>query len=241
MVIYGQTDVGKVRESNQDMYCFKVISDNLGFAVVCDGMGGENGGKVASKIACDTIYKYLDAHLKEGLDEQEYKNIMVTAVSDGNVAVYDYSLEKKEYIGMGTTVVALVVVNNKAYIAHVGDSRVYMLKSGEFYQITKDHSLVQNLVEQGKITQEQAKNHPQKNMITRAVGVSFFVDVDYIQVNSIKDVSFLLCSDGLTNSCDNEQIKSVLENTPKESVCKTLIDMANDAGGIDNITAVYIA
>lgn len=241
MRLFGKTDRGKVRSTNQDVFYFEKLSENSCFGLVCDGMGGENGGQIASALAGETIKEMLIKNLREDLDDEEYKNIIVAAVSEGNVAVYDRSIRDEQYMGMGTTVVLAVVVKDKAYIAHVGDSRVYLLKDKELYQVTKDHSIVQTLLEQGKITPQEAIHHPQKNMITRAVGISRFVDIDFIEISTMEGASLLLCSDGLTNICTDEEIKEILLQTPPQDVCDTLVNRANEGGGTDNITTVYIS
>lgn len=240
MLVYGKSDIGLHRSSNQDEFRTCVTDEGISFGLVCDGMGGENGGNVASHIASETIYDNLVENLKPGLTDEDYKNIIVSAVSEGNVAVYDMSLDNKQYMGMGTTAVLVVVVGDQAFIAHVGDSRVYMIREDDMRQVTKDHSVVQTLLEQGKITPDEIENHPQKNMITRAIGISCFVDIDYIEIKNISDVTFLLCSDGLTNNCSDEEIKNVITNTAQEEICSELIELANGSGGTDNITAVVM-
>ncbi len=240
LYIFGKTDIGKMRSSNQDVYYFYQLNEQAAFGLVCDGMGGENGGHIASAIASNVIYHSIIEHYQDDMSDDEYKSLLISSVSSGNIAVYDKSLENQHYMGMGTTVDLLLLVKDKAYIAHVGDSRVYMLRDKELYQVTKDHSMVQTLLEQGKITQDQAQHHPQKNMITRAVGVSCFVDIDYIEISNVLDTTFLLCSDGLTNTCTDEKIQDILNQTSPEKVCDTLVTMANDAGGMDNITVVYM-
>lgn len=240
MLIFGKTDIGLRRSTNQDEYRIHVLDDDICFGLVCDGMGGENGGNVASAVASETICRDLLRDLHAGLEEEDYKNIIVSAVSDGNVAVYDKSLEDKQFMGMGTTVVLAVVVGEKAYIAHVGDSRVYLIRDDKIHQITKDHSVVQTLLEQGKITPDEVQGHPQKNMITRAIGISCFVDIDYIEISSVADARLLLCSDGLTNACSDEKIKEIVLTHQPEQICDALIAAANEAGGSDNITAVVL-
>ncbi len=240
MLIYGKTDIGRMRSTNQDIYRFKHLDENACFGIVCDGMGGENGGQIASAIAGQTIFEKLIENYQPDLDHEGYKDIIISAVSDGNIAVYDKSLGNELYMGMGTTVVAVLIVKETAYIAHVGDSRVYMLRDGDLYQVTKDHSIVQTLLEQGKITPDEAHHHPQRNMITRAVGVSCFVDIDYIEISNIEKSDFLLCSDGLTNTCGDDVIENILNTIPPDKVCDTLIDLANEAGGVDNITTVFM-
>lgn len=241
MLVYGKTDIGKVRSSNQDVYCIKTFDKNASLGIVCDGMGGENGGQIASAVASRAIFETIQKRYKPNMTDEDYKNIVITALSDGNLAVYEKAKEDlQNYKGMGTTAVVSLVVNNKAYIAHVGDSRLYLIREDEMFQLTKDHSMVQMLIDQGKLSKEQAENHPKKNMITRAVGVGKFVDIDYIQISNLNDCSLLLCSDGLTNTCSDEQIKNVIIREKAEDVCDVLINLANEAGGMDNITAVYM-
>lgn len=239
-MLFGKTDIGQNRATNQDEFRICSIAEDLCFGMVCDGMGGENGGNVASGIASEVISRHLKEHLKPGLRDEDYKNIIVSAVSEGNVAVYDKSLEDECYLGMGTTVVLAVVSGDKAFIAHVGDSRVYLIRDGKIHQLTRDHSLVQSLLEQGKIKPEEVNNHPQKNMITRAIGISCFVDIDYIEVSHVENGALLLCSDGLTNTCDDDTIREIVLTSEPKEICDRLVERANQNGGPDNITAVVI-
>lgn len=240
MMIYGKTDIGRHRSSNQDEFAYSILNERVCFGLVCDGMGGENGGQVASAMAAQTIYELLHAHLTADLTEEQVKAVLVQAVSKANEAVYRCSLQNPEYSGMGTTAVVAAVLDGKGYVVHVGDSRAYRFKAGELSQITKDHSLVQNLVEQGEITREQAKTHPQKNMITRAVGVSDKVDIDFVFLGELGSGSILLCSDGLSGLCEQSEMEEILLQTPPNQVCEMLVEQANRNGGFDNITAVYL-
>ncbi|HIR41398.1 MAG TPA: Stp1/IreP family PP2C-type Ser/Thr phosphatase [Candidatus Egerieicola pullicola] len=240
MMIYGKTDIGRHRSSNQDEFAYSILNERVCFGLVCDGMGGENGGQVASAIAAQTIYEILHDHLTPELTDEQVKAVLVQAVSRANEAIYRRSLQQPEYLGMGTTAVVAAVLDGKGYVVHVGDSRAYRFKAGELSQITKDHSLVQSLVEQGKITQEQAKDHPQKHMITRAVGVASKVDIDFVCLGDIGSGSILLCSDGLSGLCDQAEMEEILLSTPPNQVCEALVDQANQNGGFDNITAVYL-
>ncbi len=240
MMIYGKTDIGRHRSSNQDEFAYSILNERVCFGLVCDGMGGENGGQIASTTAAQTIYELLHAHLTAELTEEQVKAVLVQAVSQANEAVYRRSLQEPEYSGMGTTAVVAVVLDGKGYVVHVGDSRAYRFKAGELNQITKDHSLVQSLVDQGKITQEQAKNHPQKNMITRAVGVTGKVDIDFVSLGDLGSGSILLCSDGLSGLCEQSEMEEILLQTPPNQVCETLVEQANRNGGFDNITVVYV-
>ena len=240
MMIYGKTDIGRHRSSNQDEFAYSILNERVCFGLVCDGMGGENGGQIASAMAAQTIYELLHTHLSADLTEEQVKAVLVQAVSQANEAVYRRSLQEPEYLGMGTTAVVAAVLDGKGYVAHVGDSRAYRFKAGELSQITKDHSLVQSLVEQGKITQEQANDHPQKNMITRAVGVSGKVDIDFVSLGDLGSGSILLCSDGLSGLCEQSEMEEILLQTPPTQVCEVLVEQANRNGGFDNITAVYL-
>lgn len=240
MIVFGTSDIGRQRSSNQDEYRTGNFGAGVTFGLVCDGMGGEKAGNVASHMACDTICAYLEQHLTPQTPQEEYKQILISAIRIGNETVYEQSLLHQQYTGMGTTAVLVIAASDKAYIAHVGDSRVYMLRDGEITQVTTDHSLVQTLLEQGEITADEMHTHPQKNMITRAVGINNVVDVDYIEISDTTDTIFLLCSDGLTNGCSDEEIKNVILNSKMEQICINLIERANDAGGNDNITAVVM-
>lgn len=248
MELNGLTDVGLKRENNQDCYFTKKIDDNVCFAIVCDGMGGQNGGQIASKIACDTI----EAHLleigddlktqKENPDEsvEDIKSIMIRGMSKANMAVHEASLQDENYKGMGTTAILVVIIDDFAYITHIGDSRVYILNGKKLSQITKDHSVVQELVDQGELTMQEALNHPNKNMITRAVGVNLLVNIDYLKIPFEDGNKLLICTDGLTNMVQDFVIENVLINHNCVESSKQLIELANKAGGYDNISVVVI-
>lgn len=248
MDISGLTDVGQKRDNNQDNFCIKKIDDNVCFAIVCDGMGGQNGGQLASKIACDII----EAHLEEIGDElktqgensdetvEDIKSIMIRAMSKANMSVHEASLIDDAYKGMGTTAILVVVIDDLAYITHIGDSRVYILNDKKLSQVTKDHSVVQELVDQGELTKEEALNHPNKNMITRAVGVNLLVDIDYLKIPFEEGNKLLICTDGLTNMVQDFVIENILMKHNAEESSKQLIELANKAGGYDNITVVVI-
>lgn len=248
MDIKGFTDVGKRRENNQDNFCIKQVSENTCFAIVCDGMGGQNGGQLASKIACDIIEEHLleigeDLQLqKENIDEsvEDIKSIMIRGMSKANIAVHDESLRDDTYKGMGTTAILVVVIDDLAYITHIGDSRVYVLNDKKLSQVTKDHSVVQELVDQGELTQEEALTHPNKNMITRAVGVNLLVDIDYMKIPFEAGDKMLICSDGLTNMVQDFVIENVLMKHNATDSCSQLVELANKAGGYDNVTVVVI-
>ena len=171
MRIVAKTDKGHVRDSNQDAYAVGEFSDEVVWAVVCDGMGGAAGGNIASALAVKVISDKINVSYREQMRDSSIKNMLDSALNAANVEVFDMSESKHELKGMGTTVVCAIVKDGQAYIAHAGDSRAYILKNGKIFQITTDHSIVQDLLDKGKITSEQALNHPNKNIITRAVGV----------------------------------------------------------------------
>ena len=240
MKIFSKTDTGRVRTDNQDAFFAGRIADSAVFAVVCDGMGGANAGNIASEIAVRRISEYIIKSYRKRMDSDDLEKIVRNAISSANIELYDMSVGDAALSGMGTTVVVALVKNDKAVIAHVGDSRVYLWKEEELYQVTKDHSIVQTLIDRGELMPEDAAHHPQKNMITRAVGVSRFVDIDFIEITNLEASGLLLCSDGLTNVCSDEEIKEVLLHTPPEEVCEVLTNKANEGGGFDNITIVYM-
>lgn len=241
MTFYGMTDTGLRRGMNQDVFYTHKFSDNCGFAIVCDGMGGENAGHIASAMVCDIVSKkMIDSNINLAKPE-EIKEIIVSAISEANVQVYSKSNSDPEFKGMGTTIVLCAVIENFAYIAHIGDSRLYLMQGkSKLTQVTRDHSRVQELFEQGKINKDEALTHPQKNIITRAVGVYLTVDIDFLVMKCSKDLIFLLCSDGLTNMVSDNIIEKTLTKNNAEDSCKKLIDCANKAGGVDNITVAII-
>ena len=239
MQIYGMSDKGLVRESNEDAYIFKVISPSVFFAVVCDGMGGANAGNVASEYAVREISEYILRSYKPTMSGMQIEHLLRAAVASANDVIYEAANVNADLNGMGTTVVLLFVLEKTGYLLHVGDSRAYLYSSGALNQLTVDHSIVQGMIDRGEITEEEAKTHPSKNIITRALGVGSEVrsDLDFIDLND-GDV-ILLCSDGLSNYVSDVDIKNSLEAFD-ENVASSLINLANTGGGGDNITAVVV-
>ena len=220
------TDIGRVRERNEDSF----LVDPPLYAIA-DGMGGARGGAVASGLALDKVEELS----REGaLDLAEL-------VRAANRAVFERSVSDRSVSGMGTTLTAATVDDEGAHLAHVGDSRAYLLRAGAFRQLTSDHTLVNRMLKAGEITPQEADVHPQRNVLTRSVGTEPDVDVDELDVPLIDDDRLLLCSDGLTNMVTESQIQAILESTPKpQEAADRLIKAANGAGGIDNITVVVI-
>lgn len=241
MKSYGKTDVGRVRDNNQDAFICGNLSDEALFVVVCDGMGGANGGNIASAMAIKVISDRIMEIYRDGLADTSIHNLLESAIAAANIEIYDASMADVDLRGMGTTVVAAVVIDRKLYLAHVGDSRAYLVMSDKMEQITRDHSIVQAMVEKGQLTQDEARNHPRKHFITRALGVEEKVICDYNEFQIAEDSQLLICTDGLTNLVETDDIYNLVQSTEAQSVPEQLIHAANVAGGSDNITVVYVA
>lgn len=257
MQYFGATDRGKRRGTNQDAFQIK-IAGNLLIATVCDGMGGANGGNVASSLSVEVYTKKLTKYIKSALSFvflgdipefgtpcEEFPEIRLydfinKSVDVANAEVFSAAESDPRLSGMGTTLTSCIVTPCSVVIANIGDSRIYYAHAGKIRQLTKDHSLVQNLVDEGKITPQEAQNHPNRNIILRALGVDERVSAD-ITTYPLTEGILLLCSDGLSNYYDEEFFLSTLESEQScEEKTRLLIDYANDCGGVDNITAVVI-
>lgn len=240
MNITGKTDIGRLRRANQDAFCCGELPGNAVYAVVCDGMGGANGGDIASSNAVKIIKDYVESSYREDMNSNSVKALLQSSMCGANVRLHDIARTIPSLSGMGTTAVAVIVSENIAHIAHLGDSRAYLIRGGEITQITKDHSVVQSMVDCGQITKEQARNHPRKNVITRALGIKSEIEAEYNEIDFFEDDKLLICSDGLTNYVEDAKIAEVLSNN-SENAAETLINLANEAGGGDNITLVIIS
>ena len=239
-MVLAKTDIGKAREKNQDYYYVSEDTDVPRIYILADGMGGYKGGEVASKLATESVKKYIENNFSNIIKEkEEILKLIASAVEYANMVVYEKSKEDKELEGMGTTLEVCVIYNNKAYIGHVGDSRIYRIRKDIIRKLTKDHSYVQQLIEDKKITREEAKTHPKKNMITKALGCTPFVEPDLRARNFEKGDIFIICSDGLTNMVDEKQIYEIIKQDI-ENATEKLINEANQAGGYDNITVIII-
>lgn len=241
MLVSGYSDKGIVRNSNQDAFQVSLNDDGISWAVVCDGMGGANSGDVASRLAADHFSAALKAGLRPNMTEHSIMNLLRSAVTTANIRVFDKSKESAEFSGMGTTIVATLVIGGTAYFIHAGDSRAYILSGDEFFQITRDHSIVQSMIEDGKLTVEEARFHPRKNVITRALGVDESIEPEF-NVYDLNDGDIiLLCTDGLTNFVDGEDIVKILKSSADgNQKAELLVEKANENGGGDNITAVVL-
>lgn len=234
-----KSDIGLVRRSNQDSYGFKICDDNTAWAVVCDGMGGANGGNVASSLTVETVSEFMSKY-DNSLDNNKTVDFLVCAVQKANRIVYEMQKNKNELSGMGTTVELVFVKDNTAHIVHAGDSRVYCMRDNRIQQVTVDHSIVQEMVNNGEITPEEAQTHPNKNYITRAVGVNSDINLDYIEVPFEPGDTILICTDGLSNYVKKEEILEYALNYKGETLPQGLIELAKSRGGNDNITIAVI-
>lgn len=241
MKIVAKTDKGLVRENNQDAYAVGELPGEVAWAVVCDGMGGAAGGNIASALAVKVISDKITSSYNEKMRDSSIKNLLDSAITAANIEVYDMAYSRPDLTGMGTTVVAVVVRDNVAHIAHAGDSRAYIVNDDGVEQITVDHSLVQNLVDRGEITKEEAEHHPNKNVITRALGVDKRIDVDFSEVEMHENETLVLCTDGLSNCVNNEEMAEDIKDGQYYAFADRLVKRANKNGGNDNITVVAIA
>lgn len=242
MKYFGLTDVGSVREANEDTYLIKEYGDYILFAVF-DGMGGAAAGETASMIAREEMEKYFDGFFADfgRTEPAAIQAALASAADRANFKIFSLAAENEALKGMGTTLVAALCVKDKIYVAHVGDSRAYLINKDGALQITRDHSFVQYLIDIGKLTPEEARTNPKKNIITRAVGVDkeVSVDVSVLEKKQYKGKTLLLCSDGLSGYLDAPMLAKLCKEYPDEKeFCEKLIAEANALGGSDNITAV---
>ncbi len=245
IIITGLTDQGLVRDHNEDSIGSEV---DLGIAVLADGMGGHKGGEVASALTVDTIISSLTKSLPE-LVAGETDNTtgyslesmaVERAIKEANSVVFNASKNNSQYEGMGTTVVVLLFYDNRITVAHVGDSRLYRMREDRIEQMTRDHTLLQELVDRGFYTKEEAQQSMNKNLVTRAVGVNETVEVDLMEDVTITNDTYLLCSDGLTDMINDRLIEDTMINYRDnlDRIAKELIHQANQHGGKDNVSAV---
>ena len=239
MKIYSKIDKGIVRNSNQDAYFAGEISQDVTFAVVCDGMGGAKAGNVASNTAVKSISEYSMKSYRANMSLDDISKMLKNAIISANIEIYDMANQNEQLQGMGTTVVAAIVRSGNAVLANVGDSRIYLIDDN-ITQLTTDHSIVQTLIESGKITAEDAKFHPRKNVITRALGAESDVVADIEEYNLLENNTLLLCTDGLTNFVSEEDILNTFKQNDISIVSEKLVELANNGGGGDNITAVTL-
>lgn len=235
------SDIGLVRSENQDNIHVSEIDGSI-LAVLCDGMGGERSGREASEIAVNTMVStFRELYEDENETEKDIRNMLLLSVFAANSAVYETANDNPEKMGMGTTCVAAFVTDEIIHVVNVGDSRAYIYDSSEIKQLTNDHTVVNKLISQGKITPEEAKSHPYRNMLLKAIGVEPYVIPDYFKVEISENFRLLLCSDGLSGFCSSEEIENVLKNNSFENLSDEFIKLAISKGGRDNITVAVIA
>lgn len=240
MKIYSQTDTGRVRDNNQDSFAAAHLSTTASFAVVCDGMGGANGGNVASALAVKIISESFIRNFRNNMTDSSVRMLMESAIATANSTVLSAAAKNPDYKGMGTTVVSVLVNGGQVTLAHLGDSRAYLYTQDHLSLLTHDHSVIQSMIDTGQITENEARYHPNKNVITRALGVNKNVDIDFNSISLQPGDILLLCTDGLTNYVEKERIEYLLKNTQPNLFADTLIHAANSSGGGDNITAVLL-
>ncbi len=240
MRISAKSDVGAVRSNNQDYCLAGEFADGESWAIVCDGMGGATGGNIASETAARTISEKLVNGYHVGMNDNSVKHLIVSAIEAANATVYSKSRNDETLKGMGTTVVLAIIRENSLYFANVGDSRLYIVTKNSINQLTTDHSVVQLMIDNGEITPLEAKDHPQKNVITRALGVDDTVRIDYCQEVYNEGDTVLLCTDGLTNYVDESRIFEICNNYDAIDLADVLVDEANASGGGDNVTVVTV-
>ena len=241
MQSWGLTDQGCVRKQNQDAFHIEHLDRSTVLCVVCDGMGGAKSGNIASTLAVDVFVQEVRRCWKPSLDREKTDQMLLSAAKLANFTVFDQAQQFMEFDGMGTTLVAALVRGRNATIANVGDSRAYEINSEGIHQITTDHSLVQMMVDRGELAPEQAKSYPGKNFITRAIGTEPFVMCDLFHLNVARGDFLLLCSDGLSNMMDDQEILfEVVHGVNKQNACQRLLNIAKNRGAPDNVTSVLI-
>lgn len=235
-----KTDIGQVRTTNQDVCRCGAFADGGAWTVVCDGMGGVNGGNIASGVACDAIVRVLEETYTPGMEESAVRTMMLSAVAEANTAVMRRAQEDPALYGMGTTAVVAIAAGGVLHVAHAGDSRCYLKTELGIKQATTDHSYVQQLVESGAITEDEARIHPQRNLITRVVGVHPDLECDYgCYVFEPGDLA-ISCTDGLSNYLERDTLLFFLSNYQGDQLVDELVQYANSKGGSDNITVAVI-
>ena len=234
-----KSDKGLKRSNNEDA-CFVLLPDKV--YLVADGVGGGNAGEIASRTAVSEIAGYIDEHpIKQVTNKYAVVNYFQDCLDNANAVIFDKARRYEENKGMATTAAVVYAKEGKVYIANVGDSRVYLYRDGQLLQLTEDHTYVNTLLKAGVISREQAAMDDRKNVITKALGAEVTVEPDFFQVNFIKDDVFIICTDGLYDEVDEDEMKKIIEENPSMSdVCAAMISAANENGGHDNITVISL-
>ena len=241
MFLASASDIGQKRSENQDRVVAEFLGDNIAVAAVCDGMGGAASGGVASQVAVDAFISRVKENFRPDMNDNSIRNLLLNAVHYANTLVYEKSQEDLDKNGMGTTCVAALVRGKRIYLVNVGDSRAYLLNDSGINQITTDHTFVEMLYQTGQISEDEVKVHPMRNVITKAVGVEADVEVDYFELEESGNFAVLLCSDGLSGYCSQEIIYTTVYGNNLDEAVHKLIDISNECGGKDNISAAIIA
>lgn len=241
MQFWGLTDPGCVRNQNQDTFYMEKLDRNTLLCLVCDGMGGAKSGNIASSLAAEIFAQEVKRSYSASMDREKCDQMLRSAVKLANFTVYDQSLSFEEFDGMGTTLVAVLIRGKKATVVNVGDSRAYGINADGIFQLSTDHSVVQMMVERGELTPESAKSYPGKNLITRAIGTEPVVLCDLTHLDVAKGDYILLCSDGLSNMMDDQEILfEVVHGGEPDGCCQRLLNIAKTRGAPDNVTSVLI-
>ena len=241
MQYWGLTDPGCTRSQNQDAYQMEMLDKHTLLCVICDGMGGAKSGNVASTLAIDVFTQEVKRTYQSGMSDKELDWMLRNAVKLANFTVYDQAKQFEEFDGMGTTLVAALIRGKTATIVNVGDSRGYYIDEDGIRQVTTDHSLVQMMVSRGELTAEQAKTYPGKNFITRAIGTEAVAECDVFTCKLKKKACIFLCTDGLTNLLDEQEILfEVAHEEDKEQCCQRLLDIVKRRGAPDNVTSILV-
>lgn len=238
----GKSDIGLVRKANEDGFLCEQ-KDGISLFIVADGMGGCNAGEIASSMAINLIREYIwNCNIKEITANDQINEVIKSAIQYANQKVYKKSILDSKCIGMGTTLTMAILYSNKIYIGHVGDSRLYIIRENNIKKLTKDHSLVEELIQCGTIKPEEAFNHPQKNIITRALGTEYVLEIDGYEYEINCGDYILLCTDGLSNCVSEDNIVNIINDGNKniELICDELIEISKQNGGYDNITAIIV-
>lgn len=241
MEAWGLTDVGNVRSQNQDAFRIVELGKDALLAVVCDGMGGAKSGNVASRLASEVFSEEIKRSFSADLTPDEAEQMLRAAAKLANISVFEQSQLSEDYAGMGTTLVAALTYPRASLVLNIGDSRAYLINADGVRCITRDHSVVEMMVQRGELTPEQAKTHPSKNLITRAVGTEETVFSDVFRVETEPEDCILLCSDGLSNQmADQEILFEVVHGARRDDCCRRLLEIAKNRGAPDNVTSVLI-
>ncbi len=241
------SDIGNTRKVNEDFCGAKIIhvkEEKVGIFSVADGMGGHKKGEVASQLAVENLLYFLNKNIlrRDFVDEMEMPSLLKDSYNYANTIIYRTSIYEKEHEGMGTTLTTAILYKDKLFVANMGDSRCYLFRNETLKKITKDNSLIEELIEKGVITEQESLNHPQRNVITRAIGTDEYIKIDFYKEIIQKNDKILLTTDGLTNYFSIEEMKNILENNEDlGECCKQFVSLAKEKGGHDNISVICIS